>query len=101
MGGRGSGGGKGSKTSSSNAPISKGEKIYREKVLKNAYIGMNEFKEVKDYLKNNASKEEILKVANYYGDLHKNRFDVTGDTAAIYKTYENSLKKLAEQKGEL
>ena len=100
MGGRGSGGGKGSKTSSSNAPISKGEKIYREKVLKNAYIGMNEFKEVKDYLKNNASKEEILKVANYYGDLHKNRFDVTGDTAAIYKTYENSLKKRAEQKGE-
>ena len=41
MGGRGSGGGKGSKTSSSSAPISKGEKIYREKVLKNSYIGMN------------------------------------------------------------
>ena len=38
MGGRGSGGGKGSKTSSSSAPISKGEKIYREKVLKNYII---------------------------------------------------------------
>lgn len=100
MGGRGSGGSKSSKTSSSNSLISKGEKIYREKVLKNAYIGMNEFKEVKEYLKNNASKEDILKVANHYGDLYKNRFDVTGDTAAIYKTYENSLKKLAEQKGE-
>ncbi len=100
MGGRGSGGSKSSKTSSSNTPISKGEKIYREKVLNNAYIGMNEFKEVKEYLKNNASKEDILKVANHYRDLYKNRFDVTGDTAAIYKTYENSLKKLAEQKGE-
>ena len=61
---------------------------------------MNEFKEVKEYLKNNASKDEILKLANHYGELHKNRFDITGDTAAIYKTYENSLKKLAEQKGE-
>ena len=56
MGGRGSGGSKSSKTPSSNSLISKGEKIYREKVLKNAYIGMNEFKEVKEYLKNNASK---------------------------------------------
>ena len=36
MGGRGSGGSKGSKISSSSAPISKGEKIYREKVLKKA-----------------------------------------------------------------
>ena len=99
MGGRGSGGGRGSKTSSSSAPISKGEKIYREKVLKNSYIGMNEFKEVKEYLKNNASKEEILKVANHYGELYKNKFDISGDTAAMYKTYENSLNTLAVQKG--
>lgn len=96
MGGRGSGGGKSSK----GITTSKGERIYQEKVLKNSYIGMNEFKEVKEYLKNNASKDEILKLANHYGELYKNRFDITGNTAAIYKTYENSLKKLAEQKGE-
>lgn len=100
MGGRGSGGSKGSKGTLSNTLNTKGAKIYHEKVLKNHYIGMSEFKEVKEYLKNNASKDDILKLANHYEELYKNRFDITGDTAAIYKTYETSLKKLAEQKGD-
>lgn len=75
--------------------ISNGQQIYEQKVLKNCFITMKQFKEVKEYLKNNASKEEILKVANHYADVYKNCMDKSGIAASLYKSYELSLKKLA------
>lgn len=79
-----------------NAVIQKGAKIYNDKVKQNSYINMDEFNAVKEYLKENSTKKEILKLADHYGEVYENRFDRSGDSGAIFKTYELSLRKLAD-----
>ncbi len=100
MGGRGSGGGRSSGGSvvKTQQLQNNSERIYKEKALNGSYINRKEFNEMREYLRENGSKEDILKLANHYGEIYNNRFDKRGDSATEFRSYELALQKLAREK---